>query len=554
MKTGLTLVLSAFLAGACAADLPANTGSVGSAELSLSLPDSTTLASIDYRVKRSGYESTGSVPLDDSQEITFQVGGIPAASGYAITLKGTTSQGTECFAGPVSFDITEAVTAVIRLKLVCGARSSGSNTGTARIDVSVDQGDECPIIDGLTALPSSTKVGRKIELVAYSSAAHAKYEWSASPDGCGTFTVRDDARTEFKCKSEGKHTVTVTVKGKKSCRASETIEVICTDDDPSERDAGVRPASEVTQVDIAVTNVTASVYTDGRYDVTFIPRTSAGTALLDPDKLDVAIEITAPSGQTSMIISKTCNTPMGGGLSVGVIIDDSGSMSSSDPQLLRRDAVVAFLNRLTADAEVLLTDYGAAGSNLRDLVCADSAAGGTCAPAAASGFTTDIEKLKASVDQIVANGGTPLYQSCRDMVPLVASRTGRDQAILLLSDGAPSDVGLRMMCLDAASGAMIPVYTIGLGPAAEGGTGSSPAAVMVLREIASTTNAGYGSAAMPSLLEDLFMQIGAVTSDGSCTVTGIFGSYQSLPRNTPVTGTLKVGTTASGMFGFTTPP
>ena len=56
--------------------------------------------------------------------------------------------------------------------------------------------------------------------------------------------------------------------------------------------------------------------------------------------------------------------------------------------------------------------------------------------------------------------------------------------MLLLSDGEPNSDDKRDACHAAAKAAQIPVFTVGLGPAAEGDMNVDPDAVKVLRELA----------------------------------------------------------------------
>ncbi|HEY0468737.1 MAG TPA: vWA domain-containing protein [Polyangiaceae bacterium] len=311
--------------------------------------------------------------------------------------------------------------------------------------------------------------------------------------------------------------------------------------------------TEVESVIIVGTSVTKQIYIDGGYGLTLLPKDAQGKVLLGQG-LTVNITIDRPDGFTSVVRDTDCSEPPDdSGLSVGVIIDDSGSMSSSDPDLKRKDAAVAFLDTLSDDDEVLLTDYGATGSNLRDLVCAAASASADCLPSSA-GFTDDKAALLAAVEGITASGGTPLYASCRQMVPLVAARKGRKQAILLLSDGQPSDSSLKADCHAAAQAAGIPIFTVGLGPAAENETNSLASAVTVLREIATETSAAYASANDPKELTALFTAVAEALTQGKCDSNALLNEYSKLTVGTRVTGTVSVGDKqAKGTFEFVAP-
>jgi len=110
----------------------------------------------------------------------------------------------------------------------------------------------------------------------------------------------------------------------------------------------------------------------------------------------------------------------------------------------------------------------------------------------------------AATEQIKASGGTPLYESCLEMLPLIDSVKDKRRAMLLLSDGEPNTQTQRDACHSAAVAAQIPVFTVGLGPVAEGDPRALPSAVKVLRELSTETRGGYASANDPAQLDQLF--------------------------------------------------
>jgi len=314
---------------------------------------------------------------------------------------------------------------------------------------------------------------------------------------------------------------------------------------------------KVKTVIVVGTSVTGQIYTDGGYGITLVPLDAQGKAVLGQG-LDVTISIDQPAGFTSQVRDNSCTAAApDAGLAVGVIIDDSGSMSSSDPKLERKDAANAFIQTVGAGDEVLLTDYGYSGNDLRDLVCARAGVAGVkCSPPTAAGFTTDKAVLTAATAEIGADGTTPLYEACVQMIPLVASRAGKRQAILLLSDGAPNSATMKTKCIDDALAAGIPIFTIGLGPAAETPTAgtSQAAAVQVLRELASATGGAYASADQPAQLMALFSNVGTALSQGKCDTNAVLNQFAALVPGTTVTGTVTVGdNSAAGTFQFVAP-
>ncbi len=315
------------------------------------------------------------------------------------------------------------------------------------------------------------------------------------------------------------------------------------------------PNAQVDAVTLVGTSVTSELYSAGAFGVRTIPTKGDGSAVLS-NNLAVNIRVSSPAGVTVSVDKTECNTPdPGSSVNVGVIIDDSGSMSSSDPSRKRKDAVLSFLKTLRDKDAVLLTDYGqssSTGKPLRDLVCASSG-GGSCA-VSAQGFTSDRAALEKAADLIRASGGTPLFESCVQMLEVMDGVKSGRRAVLLLSDGQPNSMTQRDACHSAAKAAQIPVYTVGLGPAAEGDKGANDTAVKVLRELASDTSAAYASADIPEQLDRLFVSMGAAVTKGSCSSAARVSGVEKILPGTRVKGEIEVGAKgAKTPFEFVAP-
>lgn len=312
----------------------------------------------------------------------------------------------------------------------------------------------------------------------------------------------------------------------------------------------------VDNVVVVGTSVTSALYVSGELGLTTVPTDAQGEAVLD-NKLKIAIRITSPAEVASEVGQTECTVPDQNkkSISVGVILDDSGSMSGSDPDKLRKKATVSFLDTLGAEDKVLLTDYGTTGNNLRDLLCANNAVPGeSCSPPKPV-FTADKAALVKATEKITDSGGTPLYESCVQMIPLVDSVKDARRGVLLLSDGSPNSKVQRDACHNAAKVAQIPVFTVGLGPAAEGAKTVSQDAVKVLRELASETGGSYASANDPAQLDNLFRNMGTALARGSCKTTArITDAATKIQPGTKVTGEVTIGTNgAKGTFEFVAP-
>jgi hypothetical protein len=319
------------------------------------------------------------------------------------------------------------------------------------------------------------------------------------------------------------------------------------------------PNGRVEKVVVVGTSVTSALYTSGALGLTTIPQDASSEAVL-LGKLSVEIRITSPAEIATTVSGTECTAPdpNSRAVAIGMIIDDSGSMSESDPNLMRKAATISFLNTLGTDDKVLLTDYGATGDHLRDLLCTSLLAAGAddsgCSPPKAA-FSADKSALVKAAEKIAAAGGTPLFESCVEMVPLVDSVKDGRRGMLLLSDGEPNSDEQRDACHAAAKAAQIPVFTVGLGPAAEGDINADPAAVKVLRELATDTGGSYASANDPAQLDSLFRGVGTALARGSCkTSATVADAATKIQPGMKVSGEVSIGTKgAKATFEFVAP-
>ena len=156
--------------------------------------------------------------------------------------------------------------------------------------------------------------------------------------------------------------------------------------------------------------------------------------------------------------SQTTATVTNADVRAAILIDDSGSMETSDPSLLRASASTLFWESLLparAGNQVAILDFG---------------------PSATSGFadtrllqpwTNSARSLSASIAGIRALGSTPLYASLIELSGWMTTTTmaGHSLVILLLTDGKPeNDRGTRSAAINAARAAGITIHGVGLGP------------------------------------------------------------------------------------------
>lgn len=147
---------------------------------------------------------------------------------------------------------------------------------------------------------------------------------------------------------------------------------------------------------------------------------------------------------------RTNNMPF----AVGILIDSSGSMGWTDPNRLRVDGghdYIDLVHELEPDSEFSVADFGAGSTT------------GFTNTRLLSEFTNDIEQAKDAVEQTVASGGTPLYESAYEYLDYIndeASDQDYERAMLLMSDGDPNNRNLEDDVIDRALDYNIPINTL----------------------------------------------------------------------------------------------
>jgi len=187
-----------------------------------------TLDQVSYTiVGPNEYLKSGAFEVADSTVLSAVLGGLPAGSGYTITLSGTTTDsGTSC-TGSGSFDIVAHQTTVVSVHLLC---HQVSTTGSVKVGGTFNV---CPVIDGVTASPAEVLVGGTLSLAASAHDSDAApsalgYAWTADS---GSFDDATSATPMFTCTAPGPVTLTLGVSdgdAAASCAAQATTTVTCT--------------------------------------------------------------------------------------------------------------------------------------------------------------------------------------------------------------------------------------------------------------------------------------------------------------------------------------
>ncbi|MDY7095672.1 MAG: VWA domain-containing protein [Acidobacteriota bacterium] len=148
-------------------------------------------------------------------------------------------------------------------------------------------------------------------------------------------------------------------------------------------------------------------------------------------------------GQSRSLSVQTVSTG-GGALSVGLVLDGSGSMSNADIDNIQ-SASNQFINLLGSSDRVAVYHFGTDVSLIQD-------------------FTTNKAAARNAVNQLTDNlGGTSLYDAIGQAANRTAAISGR-KALIVMTDGQDNDSNItQQQAINAARNAGVPVFTIGFG-------------------------------------------------------------------------------------------
>ncbi|PPK98191.1 secreted protein with Ig-like and vWFA domain [Kineococcus xinjiangensis] len=209
----------------------------------------------------------------------------------------------------------------------------------------------------------------------------------------------------------------------------------------------------------------------------------ANTVTVTVDHLSIyAIFDIANWKQTWSAIGGTCSTRTGGGtpveLDAALVLDSSGSMTSNDPQGLRRTAAQRFVDAMLAEDRAAVVDFDSRAVLLQPL-------------------TTDKAAVKAAIGLINSSGGTNIGAGMDVALRELAAKDldGRAQIVILLTDG---EGAYSQALTEQAVAQSVVVYTIGLGSSVD---------TALLEGIAQRTGGRYYPVATAADLPEVFRKI-----------------------------------------------
>jgi len=135
-----------------------------------------------------------------------------------------------------------------------------------------------------------------------------------------------------------------------------------------------------------------------------------------------------------------------------LLLDQSGSISNTDPYNLRIDAAKIFCEALGANDYVLLSSFTSSYSPYEVILHSE--------------YTQDTSELNYQLNNLLYKhgGGTPLYNAAYSMVKYTdENASGNNKAIILFTDGNNTTSGTTLPQLtDYASNMGVQIYTVGL--------------------------------------------------------------------------------------------
>jgi hypothetical protein len=198
----------------------------GSIGLRLTIGNGVHVDSLAWVVSNGVNTYTGTVQITDdagheAQSVEFVRGGIPAGSGYVLTLSGADSNSDPCTGSSMPFGVAVGSTTPVDLLVTCTVPTDASlpsivDSGNIAIDAGVTLGNQapfvCPAIAGFGVSPAELLPPETASLAATEvggSGGTTTLQWTST---CGTITNANAPNATFSCGSTtGPCVVTLTV-------------------------------------------------------------------------------------------------------------------------------------------------------------------------------------------------------------------------------------------------------------------------------------------------------------------------------------------------------
>ncbi len=223
---GVWLCLVALVAAcnsSAAVQQPADT-TLGSIAVALDLPSGTTITQVSYSISGGALlqPRTGSIDVSaPAGAITAAVGGIPAATGYVLTLTAAASDGAACL-GSAQFAVLAGQTTTVPATLACRATRHDGTLVLNALTI-----NQCPTIDSLVAMPLAAAEGNQINLSAMVSDPDGNMVSLAWTATAGTIASPGAAMTTYSCVT-GSQILSLRIDDGHGCQQTASVQVLCT--------------------------------------------------------------------------------------------------------------------------------------------------------------------------------------------------------------------------------------------------------------------------------------------------------------------------------------
>ncbi len=203
---------------------PETTGTV---DFGLQLAGGQSIQSASYTIiGPNGFTKTGSIDLSSATKLSATVGGLPAGTGYSISLTANATDGSVSCAGSASFNVLAHSTVSVTVALSC---HEAPRTGSVMVSGVLNL---CPTIDSVGTNPAEVQVGSSIALSAVahdtdSGPSPLSFAWTTTS---GTLSDATAQNPSLKCTTPGLATVTLKLNDgdpAASCADTLTAQVNC---------------------------------------------------------------------------------------------------------------------------------------------------------------------------------------------------------------------------------------------------------------------------------------------------------------------------------------
>jgi hypothetical protein len=189
-------------------------GEVGQVQLALTLPDSTTIDSVAWKVLSSTNTVMASGTLNTSgTRMASFISSLAASTGDTVNMTATTSGGVACAGTSTAFDVVAGQATMVNVNITCDGSGGGTgNLGSIEVSATVVPGDQCPTLTGWFITPQSTTGSNPIDVSVTASDADVgdtvTFAWTATS---GTFASATSAMTQYTCAGLGSQTLSVAI-------------------------------------------------------------------------------------------------------------------------------------------------------------------------------------------------------------------------------------------------------------------------------------------------------------------------------------------------------